>query len=122
MFADPQTVTVNGTPYTLPRQGVASPDRLGTFANADGTQQFDVRQNKTNNRRRREARFTVGGVLAADPITGVNKEVSASVIFAVDEPKYGFSDSELTAYSSALITWLTASSNANLIKMLGGEL
>lgn len=122
MFSDPQTVTINGTPYTLPRQGVQNPDRIGTFANADGTFQFDLRQNKTKRRNRREARLTIGGVVVTDPITGINSEVSTSVMVVIDEPKVGFSDTELTAYVTAVSNWLTASSNANLLKLLGGEL
>lgn len=118
MYADPQSVTVNGVAVSLPRQGSTQPDRLGTFATPDGTFTFDVRQNKTAQRFRREVRLTQKKV-AADPISTLNKEISTSVILVVDEPRWGFSDTELSYLTAAVVAWFT---NANRDKLLGGEL
>jgi hypothetical protein len=118
MYSDPQSVTVNAVAQSLPRQGTTQPDRIGTFASADGSFQFDVRQNKTSNRFRREVRLTQKKV-AADPISAVNKEVSTSVMIVVDEPRWGFSDTEVGYLTAAIIAWFT---NANRDKLLGGEL
>lgn len=117
MYADPQSVTINAVANSLPRQGTDSPATLGRFANADGTLVFDVRQNKTANRFRREVRLTQKKV-ATDPISAVNKEISTSVMIVVDEPRWGFSDTELGYLTAALIAWFT---NANRDKLLGGE-
>lgn len=118
MYADPQSVTVNAVAQTMPRQGSTQPDRVGTFSTADGTFQFDIRQNKTNNRFRREVRLTQKKV-AADPISSLNKEVSTSVMIVVDEPRWGFSDTELGYLTSAIVAWFTTT---NRDKLLGGEL
>nr|UJQ84952.1 MAG: hypothetical protein 2 [Leviviridae sp.] len=118
MYADPQSVTVNAVAVPLPRQGSTQPDRIGTFANADGTFQFDIRQNKTSNRFRREVRLTQKKV-AADPLTAINKEISTSVMIVVDEPRWGFTDAELGYLTTALTAWFT---NPNRDKLLGGEL
>lgn len=118
MYADPQSVTVNSVAQSMPRQGSTQPDRIGTFATADGTLHFDIRQNKTSNRFRREVRLTQKKI-AADPISAINKEVSTSVMIVVDEPRWGFSDTELGYLTSALVAWFT---NANRDKLLGGEL
>lgn len=118
MYADPQSVTVNAVAKSMPRQGSTAPDRVGTFSTAEGDFTFEVRQNKTANRFRREVRLSQKKV-AADPISAVNKEVSASVIIAVDEPRWGFTDVELGYLTAAIITWF---SNANRDKLLGGEL
>nr|UJQ85021.1 MAG: hypothetical protein 2 [Leviviridae sp.] len=118
MYADPQSVTVNSVAQSMPRQGTAAPERIGTFSTADGTFTLDVRQNKTASRFRREVRLTHKKV-AADPLTAVNKEVSSSVMIVVDEPRWGFSDTELGYNTAALIAWFT---NANRDKLLGGEL
>ena len=118
MYADPQSVTVNSVAQSLPRQGTATPERIGSFSTADGTFTFDVRQNKSANRFRREVRLTQKKV-AADPISAVNKEVSTSVYITVDEPRWGFTDTELGYLTSAIIAWFT---NANRDKLLGGEL
>ena len=118
MYADPQSLTINAVATSFPRNGSTSPDRLGRFVTADGLFEFDVRQNKTASRFRREVRLTQKKV-AADPISAVNKEVSASAIIVIDEPRWGFSDVELGYLSSAILTWF---SNANRDKLLGGEL
>ncbi len=117
MFSDPQSVTVNAVAQVMPRQGTAAPDRIGTFASADGNFTFDIRQNKTANRFRREVRLTQRKV-AADPITALNKEVSTSVMLVVDEPRVGFSDTELGYLTAALTTWFGTTQRD---KLLGGE-
>jgi len=118
MYADPQSVTVSGTAIPLPRIGAPNPERRGTFRSADGLTTLETRQDATNNRFRREVRLTLKKV-AVDPISALNKEVSTSVIIAVDEPRIGFSDAELAALLTGLTTWFTA---ANRDKLLGGEL
>jgi hypothetical protein len=118
MYADPQTLTVNAVAKEMPRKGSQSPDRLGVFSFSDGTLEFTVRQNQTSNRFRREVRLTQK-VVAEDPISAANKEVSASVMIVVDEPRWGFSDTELGYLTSALIAWFTA---PNRDKLLAGEL
>lgn len=118
MFADPQSVTVNAVAKSLVRVGNSQPERRGSFRTADGLFTFEIRQDQTRDRFRREVRLTQKKV-AADPITAMNKEVSASVILAVDEPKWGFDDTELGYLTAAIVTWF---SNPNRDKMLGGEL
>jgi hypothetical protein len=118
MYVDPQALTVNAVAKSLPRVGSSSPTKVGTFSTADGEFDFRISQNGTANRARREARFTQRKV-AADPISAINKEVSASVVIVVDEPKFGFTDTELGYLTSALIAWFTA---GNRDKLLGGEL
>lgn len=118
MFADPQSVTVNAVAKSLPRVGTQQPTTTGTFTTADGEFTLTTRQNSTASRFRREVRLTQKKV-AVDPISSVNKEVSTSVIVAVDEPRWGFSDIEVGYLTSAIIAWFTA---GNRDKLLGGEL
>lgn len=121
MYADPQTVTVATVAQTLARLGTATPGTKGHFATNDGVYTFDVAQYGNKGRFRREVRLTKV-VIAADPVSAVNKEASASVIIAIDEPTVGFSDSDLTAMLTGLITWASASSYAKIAQLLGGEL
>lgn len=118
MFADPQSVTVNAIAKSMPRISSSNPTKSGLFSTPDGDFQFTVSQNATASRFRREVRLTQSKV-AADPISAVNKQVSTSVIITVDEPRWGFSDTELGYLTSGLVAWFTA---ANRDKMLGGEL
>lgn len=58
----------------------------------------------------------------ADPlVAGSSFLASATVSFTVDAPKVGYTITELQAIVGALTTWLSASSGANPIKLLGGE-
>jgi hypothetical protein len=120
MFADPQTLTIDSVSTDLPRQGSPNPDKLGVFVSADGLQELTVRQNKTANRFRREVRLTEKKV-AADPISAENKEVSASIMIVVDEPRWGFNVADLAILSYALLDWYVSSSYAVQTKLLAGE-
>lgn len=116
MFADPQSVTIAGSTVSLPR--ISSTGNLGVFRSADGLISLDIRQAQTANRFRREFRLTKKKV-AADPISAVNKEVSTSVIIAIDAPKFGFSNTELGDLHAALSAAFT---NDQRDKLLGGEI
>jgi hypothetical protein len=101
--------------------GTATPATKGSFVTGDGIYNFDISQNKSTKRFRREVRLTKTAV-AADPISAVNAEVSASVIIVIDEPRFGFTDADLTAMLTGLITWASASSYAKMAQLLTGEL
>jgi hypothetical protein len=115
MLTDPQSVTINATPVSLPR--VSTRANGATYANSDGSVKLDVNQLNTKNRFRREFRLTQTKV-AADPLTAENQEVSTSIIFVVDEPRNGFTDAELGYLIDAV---KTAYSSEQYNKVLGGE-
>jgi hypothetical protein len=121
MFADPQSLTVGGGAKSFSRRGTTQPAVLGSFETDDGTYQFQVRQNDTAARFRREVRLTKK-IVAADPVSAVNKEVSASVMIVVDEPRWGFDDATLIDMITGLIAWYSASTYANGNKVVDGEL
>jgi len=116
-YSDPQSVTI-GSALSLPRtgQGVGT----GTFTKDDGTAQLVV--SHANGRRvRRTARVNFSKV-AADPlVTGTNLRLSASAYIVIDVPVNGFTVAEQVQIITGLTTWLTASTNANATKLVGGE-
>lgn len=118
MFADPQTVTVDSVAKTLNRVGTANPDKVGSFVTSDGSYRFEVRQNSTASRFRREIRLTQVKI-AADPISAVNKEVSSSIIIAVDQPRWGFTSADLKDDIAGLLAYFVSDRQDEL---LGGEL
>lgn len=115
MFADPQTVTINAVATSLPRTSIK--DGSAEYTSADGNTKLTIKQNASTARFRREVRLTVKKV-ATDPISALNKEVSTSVYIVIDEPRWGFSDTELDYYKDALLGWAI---DANTNKVLGGE-
>lgn len=117
MFADPQIVN-NGTAVTLPRTG--SGVDAGVFRSADGTVRLFINhEQKKRSRSRIRAEFSQ---ISADPlVAGQSNEVSMSVTLVVDSPKQGFTPDQEQKNAAALLTLLTAGTNAKLIQFLGGE-
>jgi hypothetical protein len=118
-LADPQSVTINSVANSLPRVGTN--ENHSNYRKDDGTVEMTVshQPGKVRTRDSVRLRFTK---IAADPLlAGVNREVSLSVFFNVDRPLVGLTTAEIKDISTSLTTWLTASSGANLTKVLGGE-
>lgn len=115
MLADPQSVTINAVAVSVPRTQMGP--TANTYTSADGNTTFVVKQNTTASRFRREIRLSQSKV-AADPISGLNKALGVSVYLVVDEPKSGFTDTEIGYLIDALKAWATS---ANYLKVLGGE-
>lgn len=117
MLADPQSITI-GTAKTLARTG--SGLGSGSFQTADGEVKMTVSQ-KVGRRNRSEVRVKFTKT-AADPlITGNNTVYEATAYIVLDRPASGFTVAELTNLVTGLTGNLTASSNANLIKVIGSE-
>lgn len=116
-FSDPQSVTI-GSAHSLPRtgQGIGT----GSFTKDDGTVALIV-QHSTGKRVRRTARVNFSKVVADPLVTGTNLRVSASAYIVLDVPLNGFTVSEQVQIITGLTTWLTASTNANATKLVGGE-
>ncbi len=116
MLSDPQSVTINGVATSLPRTQISANENR--YTSADGITTFTTKQNVTASRFRREVRLSQHKV-AADPISGLNKDLGVSVYLVMDEPKNGvYTDAEIGYLVDALKTWL---SSANYLKILGGE-
>lgn len=118
MYADPQTITINGVASTCNR--VAIGDMNATYRSADETVQLRVSHREAKGRVRRMARLDQT-IIATDPLSSEQDYASAGVYLVVDEPKVGFTDAQLQYIVTALTTWLTASSNANTTKLLASE-
>jgi len=119
-FSDPQTVTIGATPgvVSLPRVNAGS--LVGTFANFDLKTDLKV-QTQYGKRIRREARVDYSKVVTDPLVSTTNVLVGGTVRFNIDIPSSGFSAAEQKDLAVSLLTWLTANSNANLIKVIAGE-
>lgn len=118
-FADPQTVTINAVPYTLPRTGFGVND--GSFKSNDGLVDMAVSSSYGSKRTRRVIRIDFSKI-APDPlISAQNIEYSMATYVVVDTPVTGFTVAEAKYVVDGLIALLTASSGAAVTKLLGGE-
>lgn len=117
-FADPQSITVSGTAHTLPRTG--SGPSSGAFSTNDGALQLEVRH--SYGKRNRRTSGVTQKKYASDPLNPTqNTPVSATVRLVVDAPIQGFTAAELEALIVGYVNSLTAGTNANIKKLLGGE-
>ncbi|DAD51745.1 coat protein [ssRNA phage Esthiorhiza.2_18] len=118
MFSDPQSVTIGGVATSLPRVGSGIGN--GVFSTPDSATTLTV-SHSYGKRNRRTAKLATK-LLATDPITPSNNiPVSGAFYVVADFPVQGITPDQQKDLAAALAVWLTASTNANLIKLLGGE-
>jgi hypothetical protein len=117
LYTEPYVVTVSGAAKSLNRTGTG-PD-TGAFATADRAYRVSV--NHTYGRRvRRNIQF-IGDTLVANPlISGQNISQSVSVSLTVNHPA-GFDTAAMKAHVDGFLAKLSASSGADITKLLGGE-
>nr|UJQ85167.1 MAG: hypothetical protein 1 [Leviviridae sp.] len=117
-FTDPQTVTISAVTTPLPRISVG--DDASEYSSADGL----IRLNASHNygkRTRRMLRLDTSK-LTADPFKPVeNVKVSMSCYMVFDVPTAGYTATEAFAVYTGFKTQFTASSDALITKLLGGE-
>lgn len=118
MLADPQSLTLSQGAKTAAR--VLTGTTRGRFVAPDGTATLEVETDGTANRQRTIVRV-VDQKVAADPLTAVMQKVSASATLTINRPLATFTEAEIVSLVAGLTTWLTAGTNANLKKVIGGE-
>lgn len=119
-LSDPQSVTIGTVPGALSLPRVNTGSNVGTFTNYDAKTSLKVQTNY-GKRTRREARVDYTKIVTDPLVSTTNQIVSGTVRFNIDVPPTGFSAAEQKDLAVALLTWLTASSNANLLKVIAGE-
>jgi len=118
-YTDPQTITVDAVPYTLPR--VITGTTVGRFVSADAVREITVDPRGTAKRRRNVGRFFTKRNVVDPLIAGVSTQVQSMVSVTIDRPLTGVTDADVEKDFTGYIAWLTASSNANLKKLIAGE-
>lgn len=116
-LADPQTVVIDGTTFTLPR--ISTEKGRTSYVSSDGNTRLLVLQ--SNGARKRTAVRIEKTKVAADPLTAINAYATDAVYVMFDRPNLGFSNDELVKQFTALAAALQASTNSLLFKVLGGE-
>jgi hypothetical protein len=119
-FSDPQTITINAVANSLPRVG--SGVGVGTFAKDDQTVVLGIAQRRTPKGRMQARARLDHKKIAPDPFNGaLNASYGLSVTIAVDHEMSGYTLAEKKQVVDGLLTFLTASSGANILRLLGGE-
>lgn len=118
-YADPQSVTINAIANSLARVGAKS-SNMGVFAKDDGNVNLTL-AHSLGKRVRRSARLDHRKI-AADPFTGFNQSYNMSCYLVVDAGLTGYTIAEQKQVIDGFVAWLSASTGANVTKLLGGEI
>lgn len=116
-LADPQSITV-GSAVSLPRTETGATQ--AKYTSADGTISLLVSHQQVKGRRRSLSKASRTKV-STNVLTDVKSEIGAVINISIDRPAVGFTEAELIELCTGAFTWLTASTNANLKKVLGME-
>jgi len=117
-FTDPQSITISAVTSPLPRISVEQDESL--YQSADGLIQL-LASHDVGKRARRMLRIN-HAKLTADPFRpSENVKVSMSNYIVFDLPPAGYTSAEALAVYTGFKTLYTASSDALITKLLGGE-
>jgi hypothetical protein len=117
-FSDPQSVTISGTPVSLPRTSTGT--NGSEYTSSDGLVKLTA--NSTYGRRTRRVLRIDHSKITSDPfIPAQNTKVSMSNYIVFDVPVVGYTNTEALAIYTGFKTAFTATSDALITKLLGGE-
>lgn len=117
-FADPQSITINAVPISLPRIGATA--NSGTFQAVDGATKLKI-EHSLNKRARHLLRVDVSKN-AADPLNPTaNLPYTMGIYVVADVPLFGYTAAEQKQVGDGLTAYLAASSGAAWTRLLGFE-
>jgi hypothetical protein len=117
-LTDPASITISGTPISLPRTDVGE-DR-SEYTSGDGLVQLTI-SHQYAKRTRRMIRIDTNKI-TADPFKPAeNVKVGMGVYSVFDLPPAGYTATEAKAVWDGYIAMLAASSAVMVTKVLGGE-
>lgn len=117
-FSDPQSVTIATVATSLPR--VSSGVNSGIFSTPDGLVKLTI-SHVYGKRTRSSIRLDFAKV-APDPlISAQNIKYSMSAYLVVDTPVTGYTVADAVSNVKALADYLSASTNARVTQLMGGE-
>jgi hypothetical protein len=117
-FSDPQSITISGTAISLPR--VSTGVGNSSYVSADGL--VTVSASHAYGRRTRRVLRVDHAKLTSDPfIPAQNTKVSMSNYLVFDLPPAGYSNADAQAVYAGFKGLFTASTDALIVKLLGGE-
>jgi len=122
MLADPQTVTIGASPGAVACARILVDGPKAIYRSADDTVTITVSHLETKEGRIRHMMRIDRKIVAADPISSLNSSKTASVYTVIDQPDFGFTDTNLYEMLGALQNWLYANTGAICFKVLGNEI
>nr|QDH89571.1 MAG: hypothetical protein H4BulkLitter24272_000002 [Leviviridae sp.] len=119
-LADPQSITINAVTTPLPR--TFSEGSESAYTSADGLWKLSVNHNLVKQGRTRHLlRFDHAKVTPDPFVPSQNVKVGSAIYMVVDVPPAGYTNAELMQVFTGFNTLCTASTNALIAKLIGGE-
>lgn len=117
-FSDPQSITISAVTTPLPRTSVQA--NASEYTSADGL--IKLSASSTYGRRSRRVLRVDHSKITSDPfLPAQNTKVSMSNYIVFDIPPVGYTNTEALAVYTGFKTLFTATSDALITKLLGGE-
>ena len=117
-FSDPQSITISAVTTPLPR--VSTGKNESSYSSSDGL--IDLSASHAYGRRTRRVLRVDHTKITSDPFRPAeNTEVSMSNYMVFDIPVVGYTNAEVKAVYTGFKTLYTATSDALIDKLLGGE-
>lgn len=117
-FTDPQTVTIATVAIPMPR--VATGRNTAEYLSSDGLVRLSA-SHAYGKRTRRVLRLDHSKITTDPFIPAQNTKVSMSNYIVFDVPPAGYTNAQIQDVYSGFKTLFTASSDALIVKLLGGE-
>lgn len=117
-FTDPQSVTVSGTAISLPR--VSTGVNQSSYMSADGLVTLSA-SHAYGRRTRRVLRIDHSKITSDPFLPTQNVKVGMSNYLVFDIPPAGYTNADVTAVYAGFKGLFTATSDALIAKLLGGE-
>jgi len=119
-LTDPQSVTISAVTTPLPRTFAEGDE--SAYVSADGLIKLSVSHTLAKQGRARRLLRIDHSKLTSDPFKpSENVKVSMATYLVFDIPPAGYSNAEALAVYTGFKTLFTASSDALIVKVLGGE-
>jgi hypothetical protein len=119
-LADPQSITISGSTIPLPRT-FSSGDE-SAYTSSDGLVKLSVSHNLVKQGRARRLLRIDHSKVASDPFKpSENVKVNMANYVVFDVPPAGYTNTEILAVYTGCKTLFTATSDAVITKLLGGE-
>jgi hypothetical protein len=119
-FTDPQSITISGTAISLPR--IFAEGSESAYQSNDGLVKLSLNHTLVKQGRLRHLMRVDHSKITADPFKPAeNVRVSTAMYIVFDVPPAGYSATEVLAVYTGWKTLFTASSDAAITKLLGGE-
>lgn len=112
-FSDPIDITYSGGTVHMYR--VQDNQLASVYQNDDRTLRLTISHQPGKGVTRRMVRLDQTKI-AADPISTVNKSVNAGVYLVIEDPDFGFTDSDVTTLEAALGSILVSGTFTKLLR------